>query len=75
MIRTIRKIGDSQGLLLDDELLELTDLKMGDEVNVEVHAGGIITLTPILPRPSKSKISRVIKSTLNEYSGTMRKLA
>jgi antitoxin component of MazEF toxin-antitoxin module len=75
MIKTISKIGNSQGILFDAALLELVHLKRGDEVNVEVHEGGTITLTPIRPRPSRAEVSRVIKSTMKDYSRTMKKLA
>jgi antitoxin component of MazEF toxin-antitoxin module len=75
MIKTISKIGNSQGILFDSALLELVHLKRGDEVNVEVHEGGTITLTPIRPRPSRAEVSRVIKSTMKDYARTMKKLA
>ncbi len=47
MIKTISKIGNSQGIIFDSTLLQLTRLKVGDEVNVEVHAGGTITIVPM----------------------------
>ena len=55
--------------------MELAHLRAGDEVNVEVHEGGTITLTPLRPRPSPAEISKVIKSTMNDYARTMKKLA
>jgi len=75
VIKTITKIGNSRGIVFDAALLEVAHLKSGDEVNVEVHEGGTITLTPIRSRPSRSEVSRVIKSTLKDYSRTMKKLA
>ena len=75
MIKTISKIGNSQGVIFDAALLELAHLKAGDELNVEVHEGGTITLTPVHPRPSRTEISKVIKATMKDYAGTMKKLA
>jgi antitoxin component of MazEF toxin-antitoxin module len=75
MIKTVSKIGNSQGILFDAALLEMAHLKRGDTVNVEVHEGGTITLTPIRPRPSRAEVSRVIKSTMKDYSRTMKRLA
>jgi antitoxin component of MazEF toxin-antitoxin module len=49
MLKVISKIGNSQGLIFDSALLQLARLKVGDEVNVEVHAGGTITITPMEP--------------------------
>ncbi len=75
MTKTITKVGNSQGIIFDAALMELAHLKPGDHVNVEVHEGGTITLTPIRPRPSQPEISRVIKATLKDYARTMKKLA
>lgn len=49
MIKTITKIGNSQGIIFDSALLQLARLKVGDEVNVEVHSGGTITIAPMAP--------------------------
>ena len=75
MIKTISKVGNSQGVIFDAALMELAHLKAGDEVNVEVHEGGTITLTPIRPRPSRETVSKIIKSTMKDYARTMKKLA
>lgn len=47
MIKTISKVGNSRGLIFDSALLQLAKLKEGDKVNVEVHPGGTITITPL----------------------------
>ena len=75
MIKTITKVGNSQGIIFDSALLELAHLKPGDQLNVEVHDGGTITLTPLRPAPSRETVSKVIKSTMKRYSRTMKKLA
>ncbi len=75
MVKTITRVGNSQGIIFDSALMELAHLKPGDEVNVEVHAGGTITLTPLRPRPSRDEVSKVIKSTMKDYARTMKKLA
>jgi antitoxin component of MazEF toxin-antitoxin module len=75
MLKTIAKVGNSNGLIFDAALLELAHLKTGDEVNVEVHAGGTITVTPIHPRPSREQVTKAIKSIMKDYSRTMKRLA
>ena len=75
MTKTITKVGNSQGLIFDAALMDLARLKVGDQINVEVHEGGTITLTPIRPRPSREEVSKVIKSTMKNYARTMKKLA
>ena len=75
MTKTITKVGNSHGLIFDSALMELAHLKNGDEVNVEIHAGGTITLTPIRSRPPREEVSKVIKKTMKDYSRTMKRLA
>jgi antitoxin component of MazEF toxin-antitoxin module len=75
MVKSVTRIGNSHGIILDAALLDLAHLKAGDELNVEIHAGGTITLTPLRPRPSREEISKVIKKTMKDYGRTMKKLA
>jgi antitoxin component of MazEF toxin-antitoxin module len=75
MIKTLTKVGNSQGVIFDSALMELAHLKAGDELNVTVHGGGTIMLTPIRPRPSRAEVSKVIKATMKDYARTMKKLA
>jgi antitoxin component of MazEF toxin-antitoxin module len=75
MIKTISKVGNSQGIIFDSALMEMAHLKPGDDVNVEVHEGGTITLTLIRSRPSRGEVSKVIKSMMKDYARTMKKLA
>jgi antitoxin component of MazEF toxin-antitoxin module len=75
MVKTITKVGNSHGLVLDAALMDLAHLRAGDEVNVEVHEGGTITLTPLRPRPSATEVSKVLKATMKDYARTMKRLA
>ena len=75
MLKTISKIGNSQGIIFDAALMELAHLRTGDEVNLEVHEGGTITITPLRKEPSSEDISRTIKKTMRDYARTMRRLA
>lgn len=75
MVKTISKVGNSHGIVFDAALMDLAHLKAGDEVNVEVHEGGTISLTPLRPRPSSAEVSKVIRSTMKNYARTMKKLA
>jgi antitoxin component of MazEF toxin-antitoxin module len=49
MIKAITKIGNSQGIIFDSALMDIAHLKVGDEVNISVHEGGSIVITPIHP--------------------------
>jgi antitoxin component of MazEF toxin-antitoxin module len=75
MTKIISKVGNSNGIIFDTALMDLAHLKTGDEVNVEVHEGGTITLTPIHPRPSREQVTKAIKSVMKDYARTMKRLA
>ena len=75
MLKTITKIGNSQGIILDAALMELAQLNVGDQLNVEVHEGGTISITPLKPRPSKKVITDTINSVMKDYATTMKKLS
>jgi antitoxin component of MazEF toxin-antitoxin module len=70
MIKTITKIGNSHGIIFDSALLQLAHLKAGDEVNVEVHSGGTITITPtdptLIPPAAAAETAKRIIAKNNE---------
>ena len=75
MVKTITKIGNSQGIILDSALLQMARLKVGDQVNVELHQGGTLTVTPLTELPSAEEVSSLIDKTLDKYSTTMQNFA
>src|SRR3954466_14921535 len=75
MTKTITKVGNSQGIIFDTALMDLAHVKVGDKVNVTVHPGGSIVLTPLRSGPSSEEVRSVIKKTAKDYRKTLRKLA
>jgi len=75
MLKTITKLGNSQGLIFDATLCELTGLKPGDQVNITVHEGGAIVLTPIRKAAPTKTVTESIRKTVKDYAKTLRKLA
>ena len=75
MIKKVSKVGNSQGIVFDEALMEMAHLNVGDELNVEIHDGGTITLTPISSHPSDKEIKKAIESTMEDYSGTLKRLS
>lgn len=65
MIKTISKIGNSRGIILDSAILELANLKEGDKVNLTVHSSGTITLVPevesIAPEDAKAAAKDIVQ--------------
>lgn len=65
MVKTITKIGNSHGIIFDSALLQLAHLKPGDEVNIEIHSGGTISIAPlkqstITPEAAAETAKRII---------------
>ncbi|MBI2515481.1 MAG: AbrB family transcriptional regulator [Opitutae bacterium] len=75
MIKRITKVGNSQGIMLDAALMDLARLKVGDEVNITVHEGGAIYLTPVRPVVTPEEVTRAIGVVMKDYKRTMQKLA
>ena len=75
MIKTITKIGNSQGIIFDSTLLQLAHLKPGDQVNVEVHAGKTIMITPMKTEPDPAEFSAKVEDVMQRYAQTMKRLA
>ena len=75
MIKKITKIGNSQGIMLDAAIMDLARLKVGDQVNLTVHEGGAICLTPMRPQPSPAEVSATIRKTVKDYRKTLSRLA
>lgn len=76
MTKTVTKIGNSQGIIFDAALMDLTRLRVGDQVDVTVvPESGAIMLMPLRPGPSKDEVRSLIKKTARDYRKTLRKLA
>ena len=65
MIKTITKVGNSQGIIFDAALMDFAHLKVGDQINVTVHEGGSIVLTPVRssiePKNAAATAGRLIR--------------
>ncbi len=75
MTKTIRKIGNSQGLMIDAALMELAHLKVGDQVTVTVHDGGSIILTPLRPTIDPVKAAATAKRLIKRNDELFRRLS
>jgi antitoxin component of MazEF toxin-antitoxin module len=75
MVKTIARIGNSQGLILDAALLELARLKPGDQVNVEVHDGGTITVTPVRSAIGPDQAAKSARGLIRRNAGLFKRLA
>jgi antitoxin component of MazEF toxin-antitoxin module len=75
MTKTISKVGNSQGLIFDAALMDLARLKVGDRVNVTVHEGGTIVLTPVRPSIGPAKAAATARRLIHKNAELFRRLA
>ncbi|MFH0908571.1 MAG: hypothetical protein V1929_07400 [bacterium] len=75
MIKTVTKVGNSHGVIFDAALMELAHLKIGDELNVEVHEGGTITLAPIRQQIEPTKAGATARRLIRKNAKLFRRLA
>ncbi|MDD1633442.1 MAG: hypothetical protein LUP91_14710 [Methylococcaceae bacterium] len=75
MLKTISRIGNSQGLIFDAALRELTGLKAGDEVNVTVHEGGTIVVTPMRATLPAAEAGAAAKDLVRRNARLFKRLA
>jgi len=75
MIKTITKLGNSQGILFDSALMELAHLTVGDQVNLEIHQGRTITLTPLHPPIEAKTASATARRMIRNNADLFRRLS
>ena len=75
MVKTITKIGNSQGLILDLTLMDLAHLKVGDEVDITLHDGGSLTLTPIRERIASKEAAATARRLIEKNKELFRRLS
>ena len=75
MIKAITRIGNSQGIIFDATLMDLAHLKVGDEVNITVHEGGSIVITPTRQKKTPEEFSALVRETAKNYGKTLKRLS
>ena len=75
MLKTITKIGNSQGIIFDTAIMDMAHLKVGDEVNVTVHEGGSIIMTPVNRMADSETVGMLVRETAQKYHKTLKRLA
>lgn len=75
MLKSISKIGNSQGLIFDAALCELSGLKAGDQVNVTVHEGGSLVITPMRKTIPAADAAAAAKDLIRRNGKLFKRLA
>ena len=75
MIKQLRKVGNSNALILDRAILELVGLEESAEVQLTVHNGSII-ITPTNPKPvDKEQFEKYLSRVVSERRDLLKQLA
>lgn len=75
MVKSITKVGNSQGIIFDAAFMDMAHLKVGDQLNVEVHSGGTITLIPLKLPIETDRAASVAKRLIKKNSELFRRLS
>jgi antitoxin component of MazEF toxin-antitoxin module len=75
MTKTISKVGNSQGIIFDAALMDLAHVKLGDQLNVTVHKGGSIILTPVRPSIDPKNAAVAAKRLIRKNSALFKRLS
>ncbi|AWI09007.1 AbrB/MazE/SpoVT family DNA-binding domain-containing protein [Ereboglobus luteus] len=75
MIKTISKIGNSQGIIFDAALLDMARLAVGDQVDITVHDGGTVMITPIKRKITAGDARVSAKKLIRKNAGVFRRLS
>ena len=75
MTKTVKKIGNSQGIIFDVASMVLARLKVGDQVVVSVHEGGSIILTPVRPTIDAETAGTTAKRLIGNDAELFRRLS
>lgn len=75
MIKKLRKVGNSNALLLDKAILELLGLEEGGEVQLTVSDGSLV-VTPANPRPvDRKKFQACLDQVVEDRREVLKRLA
>jgi antitoxin component of MazEF toxin-antitoxin module len=74
LIKTIRKVGNGSALPLDNTLLDLAGLHVGDQVLITVDGPRLI-LTPAKAGIGKKRLDEIMTQIRTKYGKALRELA
>ena len=75
MIKRLRKVGNSNALVLDKAIMELIGLEENGQIQLTVSDGSLI-LTPVNPRPlNRERFEAALEHVVRERRETLKRLA
>lgn len=75
MVKTLRRVGNSNALLLDKPIMELLGMSEGSQVNLTVTNGALV-VTPVNPAlVSPDKFQACLDRVVTEWGDVLERLA
>lgn len=75
MVKTLRRVGNSNALLLDKPIMELLGMSAGSQVNLTVTNGALV-VTPVNPAPvAPDKFQACLDRVVSEWGDVLERLA
>jgi antitoxin component of MazEF toxin-antitoxin module len=74
MIKQLRKVGNSQALVLDKPLLELLGLGENSQVQLTVNEG-VLIVAPVHPESDEDRFETVLKDVMKRRKSALKRLA
>ena len=75
MTKTVTKIGNSQGIIFDSAFMDMAHLKVGDRLQVTIHQGGSVVLTPEKPVITPEMAREAMNEIVKDYGEVFRRLS
>jgi antitoxin component of MazEF toxin-antitoxin module len=70
MVTCVMGVGDTVAITLDELLLELSGLKVGDAVRVQWSEDGTLVVTPLRRRATKQELAASIRRVSSSIDDT-----
>lgn len=75
MVKTIRKVGNSNALLLDKAILELIGLREGGQVKLTVSNGSLVVTPVAAMQLDPKKLAACLDRVVSEWGDVLENLA
>lgn len=75
MVKEIRKVGNSKGIILDAAILDAMKVDVGDQVEVTIHSSGSITLNPVTSVISEDQATYNAKKIISNNDELFKRLS
>jgi antitoxin component of MazEF toxin-antitoxin module len=74
LIKTVRKVGNGSALPLDNTIMDLVGLHVGDQVQITVDGPRLI-VTPVSAGIGKETLEKIMGEIRTKYGKALRELA